>query len=225
MDFTELAFRRVDDRWIKADDYVDWANELLECGCDASSIWELAACRWDAYVDPDQVERLFLSSVIELGFELPNDWYAALCAYSSSLCEKMLSGVTQPWDCLSEMLALAEDHNEPYIHWIWIDLSSDLEPIERRGQGYVRFNDALDLKNPDGCIRKVAQQFISLCAMPHPEKFPWVWICQECDAISDKSTFTEISACTCQVCGAISGMRNLRYFEHREEFVKRCAMQ
>ena len=225
MDFTELAFRRVDDRWIKADDYVDWANELLEGGCGAPSIWELAVYRWDAHIDPDQVERLFLSCVVELGLDLSNDWYAALCTYSSSLCEKMLSGVTQPWDCMSEMLTIAEDHNEPYIHWIWIDLSNDLEPIERRRQGYIRFNDTLNLESPDECIRKVARQFITLCAMPLPDKFPWVWICRECDAISDKSTFTELSACKCPVCGAISGMKNLRFFEHREEFVKPSAMK
>lgn len=225
MDFAELAFRRIDDRWIKSDDYVDWANELLEGGCNAPSIWELAVYRWDVYIDPDQVERLFLSCLVELGLELPNDWYAALCAYSSSVCQKMLSGVTQPWDCVSEMWAIAEDHNEPYIHWMWIDLSRDLEPVERRGQGYICFNGTLDLKNPDDCIRKVAQQFINLCAMPLPDKFPWVWICQECGAISDKSTFTEISACTCSVCGAISGMRNMRFFEHREKFIKHSAMQ
>lgn len=225
MDFAELAFRRIDDRWIKADDNVDWANELLEGGCDAPSIWELAVYRWDVYIDPDQVERLFLSCLVELGLKLPNDWYAALCAYSSSVCQKMLSGVTQPWDCVSEMWAIAEDHNEPYIHWMWIDFSRDLEPVERRGQGYICFNGTLDLNNPEDCIRKVAQQFINLCAMPLPDKFPWVWICQECSAISDESTFTEISACTCSVCGAISGMRNMRFFENREEFIKHSAMQ
>jgi len=225
VDFAELAFRRIDDRWIKAGDYVDWANELLEGGCDVPSIWELAVYRWDVYIDPDQVERLFLSCLVELGLKLPNDWYAALCAYSSSVCQKMLSGVTQPWDCVSEMWAIAEDHNEPYIHWMWIDLSRDLEPVERRGQGYICFNGTLDLNNPEDCIRKVAQQFINLCAMPLPDKFPWVWICQECSAISDESTFTEISACTCSVCGAISGKRNMRFFEHREEFIKHSVMQ
>jgi hypothetical protein len=225
VDFAELAFRRIDDCQIKADDYVEWANELLEDGCDVPCIWELAAYRWDAHIDPNQVERLFLSCVVELGLELPSDWYAALCVYSSSLCDRMLRGVTQPWDCLIEMLTLADDHNERYIHWIWIDLSRDLKPIERRDPKYIRFNGTLDLKNPVDCIRKVARQFITLCAMPIPDKFPWVWLCQECDAISDKSTFTETTACTCPKCGAISGMKNLRFFEHRDELVKRSAVK
>lgn len=223
MDFTELAFKRIDDSRLKAEVYVDWANELLEGGCNAPSIWELAVYRWDAYIDPDQVERLFLLCVTELGLELPSDWYVALCAYSSTLCERMLSGVTEPWDCLYAMLDLADDHNEPYIHWIWIDLYRDLVPMVQRDPDYIRFNGALNLKNPEDCIRKVAQQFIALCAMPLPDKFPWTWHCVECGEMSDKSTFTEIDACTCPTCGAISGMKNLRFSEHREEFIKRSS--
>ncbi|WP_154668159.1 hypothetical protein [Pseudoduganella violaceinigra] len=223
MDFAELAFRRIDDRQLKADAYVDWANELLEGGCGVPSIWALAVYRWDAYIDPDQVERLFLSCVVDLGLELPSDWYVALCAYSSSLCERMLRGITQPWDCLIEMLTLADDHNEPYIHWIWIDLSNDLEPTERRRPNYICFNGTLDLKKSDECIRTVAQQFIALCNLPLPEKFPWVWLCQECGAVGEESTFTDTKACTCTKCGTTFAMKNMRFFEHRDELVRRSA--
>lgn len=223
MDFAELAFRRIDDRQLKADAYVDWANELLEGGCDVPSIWELAAYRWDAYINPDQVERLFLSCVGDLGLELQSEWYVALCAYSSSLCERMLRGITQPWDCLIEMQTLADDHNEPYIHWIWIDLSRDLEPTERRRPDYICFNSTLDLKKSDDCIRMVAQQFIALCTLPLSEKFPWVWLCQECGAVGEESTFTEVKACLCTKCGTTFAMKNMRFFEHRNELVRRCA--
>ncbi|WP_332855374.1 hypothetical protein [Duganella sp. S19_KUP01_CR8] len=223
MDFAELAFRRIDEHRLKVDAYVDWANELLEGGCDVPSIWELAAYRWDAYIDPDQVERLFLSCVGDLGLELPSDWYVALCAYSSILCERMLHGITQPWDCLIEMLTIADDHNEPYIHWVWIDLSRDFEPIERRRPDYICFNGRLDLKKSDDCIRTVAQQFIALCTLPLPEKFPWVWQCQECGAVGEESTFTDTKACTCTKCGTAFAMKNMRFFEHRDELVRRSA--
>lgn len=51
LNFAELAFKRIDASWIKIHDYIEWANDLLEGGCDAPSIWELASCRWDVDAD------------------------------------------------------------------------------------------------------------------------------------------------------------------------------
>lgn len=221
LDFPELVFRRIDQSSISADDYIQWANALLEAGSDAPSIWELAVCRWEPYVDSEHVERLFQSCVVELGLDLPSDWYAALCAYSSSICENMLRGVIQPHECLTDMLTIADDHYEPYIHWIWVDLSRDLAPEAWRLAEDIRFNGVLDLQNADDCIRRVALQFVALCTIPLPEKFPWVWICQDCDAISDESTLTEMTMRTCTTCGAIAAMRNMRFFQHRAALLKR----
>lgn len=219
LNFAELAFKRIDASWVKTHDYIDWANYLLEGGCDAPSIWELASCRWDVDVDSDQVERLFQSCIAELGLELPSDWHSALCAYSSSICEKMLQGNMLPWDCVQEMLAISDDHNEPYIHWIWIDLVDDLGEW-RTNTERIQFNGTLDLGNPEECIRIVAQQFLALCSMSLPEKFPWIWQCDKCEAISEKNTFTETRTCTCTNCGGVSAMKNLRFFEHRDALVK-----
>lgn len=221
MDFPELAFKRIDKSWIKTDDYIEWANELLEGGSNAPSIWELAVCRRDAHVDPDQIERLFQSCVDELGLELPSDWYAALCSYSSSICKSMARGAIQPMDCMGEMLTLAEDLNAPYIHWIWIDLARDIEATTRRDSEVIKFNGTLDLQNSDDSIRRVGRQFVALCAIQLPEKFPLVWICQACNRSSDESTFTEMTTRTCTKCGAISAMRNMRFFEHRDALVMR----
>lgn len=219
MDFTQLVFKRIDGSWIKTHDYIDWANELIEGGCNAQSTWELAACRWDAEIDPDQVERIFHLCLSELGLELPSDWYCALCAYSSSICQKMLQGRMTPWDCMGEMLTISDDHNEPYIHWIWLDLVDDLHQWKNKTDS-ILFNGALHLEDSDECIRTVAQQFIALCCMSLPEKFPWVWCCETCEAISEESTFTKTKTDTCTECGSASALKNMRFFEHRDAWLK-----
>lgn len=219
MDFTELVFKRIDGSWIKTQDYIEWASELLEDGCEASSIWQLSACSWDVPVDPDEVERLFQSCIRELGLELPSDWYTALCAYSSSICENMLQGSLLPWECVTEMLNIADDHNEPYIHWIWIDLVDDFHRAKVETTP-VLFHATLNLSDPEACIRIVAQQFISFCGISLPEKFPWIWRCEVCGAISEENTFTEVKSRTCASCGGVSAMKNLRFFEHRDIFLK-----
>jgi hypothetical protein len=219
VDFAELVFKRIDESWIKAQDYIEWANELLEDGCEAPSIWQLAACSSDVPVDPDEVERLFQSCISELGLELPNDWCTALCAYSSSICENMLQGRLLPWECVTEMLAIADDHNEPYIHWIWIDLVDDLHRTTVKTTS-VHFYSTLNLSDPEACIRIVAEQFVSLCSISLPERFPWIWRCEVCGAISKENTFTEVNSDTCTSCGGISTMKNLRFFEHRDVFLK-----
>jgi hypothetical protein len=63
----------------------------------------------------------------------------------------------------------------------------------------------------------------SLCTLPLSEKFPWVWLCQECGAVGEESTFTEVKACLCTKCGTTFAMKNMRFFEHRDELVRRCA--
>lgn len=219
MDFAELSFKRIDGDSIKTQDYIDWANELLENGCDAPSIWDLAFLRWEDYVYSDQVERLFQSSIGELGLELPTDWYAALWAYSSRICENLPQGKISPWDCMHEMLTIADNYNEPYIHWIWVDLCDDLNQ-RAPASSSIEFNSALNLEDPDLSIRTVVQQFLVLCCMSLPDKFPCVWRCETCEAIGEESTFTETKTCVCPSCGGASTMKNMRFFEHRDALVR-----
>lgn len=176
-------------------------------------------CRWDDYVDSDQVERLFQSSINELRLELPSDWYSALCTYSSSICQKMLQGLLMPWECVQEMLTISDDYNEPYIHWIWLDLVNDLDPAKAQTD-CIKFNGALDLNKPEECIQTVAQQFVFLCSVSLPERFPWVWRCEMCQALSEENTFTQTKTCTCTRCGGIATMKNMRFFENRAALVK-----
>lgn len=224
LNFVELAYKRSEALWITTRDYIDWADELLEGGSNAPSIAELSSCRWDGNPDAQQVERIFQSCLLELGLTLPNDWYDALLSYTSSLCEKVLSGTIAPWDFVREMLTLADDNNDPYMLWIWIDLGRDIPSAHPRDQGDILFNGALDLNNADDCIRKTAQQYIYLCTLPLATKFPFIWWCHVCDEISDEDTFTENKTFTCNKCGAISGMKNMRFFEHRDALVKKAAM-
>ncbi len=223
MNFIELAFKRIDGTWIETVDYIDWANELLESGCDAPSIAELASCSWDASPDPQQVERIFQSCILELNLALPNDWYDALRSLTSHICQKMLCGLLEPWDCMQEMLALSDDHDTPYLMWIWIDLSRDLTPAHHRDPADTLFNGALDLVNEDDCIRMTAQQWVELCSTPLADKFPMVWWCEECASVSDQSTFTDLKTQFCASCVAISSMKNMRFFEHREILLEKAA--
>lgn len=218
MDFAELVFRRFDESWIEPSDYIDWANALLEDGCEAPGIWELAFLRWHAYADPEEVERLFQACMSELGLELPGDWYDALCLYSSSICEKMLRGGISPSACLHEILTMADDHDPP-IHWIWIDLYDDLDQ-QNMDTGRIRFNGKLDLDDPEECIRIVARQFIALCSISLPERFPCIWRCEICEETSEESTFDETKACDCPKCGSAAAMKNMRFFEHRDHFIR-----
>ncbi len=217
MEFTELAFRRLDDRPLKCRAYIDWAEQLLEEGSESSSVAQLASCSWEAEPDPNQVEQLFQSCLVELGLSVPADWYQALLAYTSSICQKFVQGTLDSWSCMTEMLELAEDNNDPYILWIWIDLASDLSRQHVIEDGDFVFNGSLDLENQDACIRRTASQFVALCSKDLPLKFPWVWWCKECREVSDETTFSEIQSRTCPTCGSAHSMKNMRFFENREE--------
>lgn len=113
MEFPELAFKRLDDPRLKGQAYIDWAERLLEEGSESSSIAQLVSCSWEAEPDPNEIEQLFQSCLVELGLTLPTDWHHALLAYTSSICQKSTLGTLDPWDCMTEMLRLSEDNNEP----------------------------------------------------------------------------------------------------------------
>ncbi|WP_156480038.1 hypothetical protein [Collimonas pratensis] len=216
MDFVEVVYKRLEDRWIKTQDYVDWATQLFDEGCAAPSIAELASCSLEAHPDAQQVECLFQACVLELGLTLTSNWYDALLAYTSSICKKMLLGTLQPWAGMQEMLTLSDDNNEPYILWIWVDLARDISNGHAKSSAHIIFNDALRLDNPDECIRRTALQFVALCTIPLPHKFPLIWWCKKCDAVSDENTFTDTKTHMCPKCGATSSMKNMRFFEHRD---------
>ena len=216
MDFVEVVYRRLEERWIKTHDYVDWAAQLLDEGCEAPSVAELASCSLEAHPDAQQVERLFQSCMLELGLTLPLNWYDALLAYTSNMCKKILLGTLQPWVGVQEMLALSDDNNEPYILRIWIDLARDISDGNAKDSDHILFNNALRLDNPDECIRRTALQYVALCAIPLAHKFPLIWWCQKCEAVSDENTFTETKTHTCAKCGSASSMKNMRFFEHRD---------
>jgi hypothetical protein len=219
LEFVELAYKRLRED-LNTRDYIAWAGQLLDEGADAASIAELASCSWEAAPDAGQVERMFLASIVELGLELPAALHEALLAYASAICQSMILGKMEPGDCVAEMLALADDNQEPYIMWIWIDLLRDFPANHKHYPASFRFNSILDLENADDCIHKTALQFISLCSISLPNKFPWVWCCQHCAAVSDADTFTEASVCTCGKCDAQSAMKNMRFFDNREAYLR-----
>lgn len=220
MDFIELAYKRLDDQ-IKVHDYIDWAEHLLNGGSDVSSIAQLATCAWDAEPDAKQVERLFQTSIVELGLTLPADWQSALMGYASSLSRQMLLGTLVPCDLERKMLTLADDNNDPYILWIWIDLSRDLYDGHVSGREDIQFNGALDLSDSDHCIRRTAEQFVVLCSMTLEEQFPLIWLCHACGAVRNETTFIDTKTIMCPQCCRDGSMKNMRFFEHREEFVTR----
>lgn len=223
MEFTRLAFLRLDSPTLKTSVYIDWAERLLNEGCDAPSIAELAGCSWDANPDPKQAELIFLACVSELNLELPVEWYQALLLDVCSICKKIIDEEIESWDGLGDILTLAEDNNDPYMLTIWIDLVADFSPLNRIEREEVIFNANLKLENTHECIVRTASQFIALCGFDLPEKFPWVWMCQECDSISEETTFTATMAHDCPNCLSKSSMKNMRFYQNREDYVANCS--
>jgi hypothetical protein len=161
--------------------------------------------------------------MVELGLTLPAGWNSALLGYASSVCQQMLLGTLAPCDVERKMLTLADDNNDPYMLWIWIDLSRDLHDGHVRGRKNILFNGALDLSDPDHCIGRTAEQFVALCSMTLDENFPFIWLCHACGAVSDETTFIDTKTIMCPQCSGDGTMKNMRFFEHREEFATRLS--
>lgn len=191
---------------------------MLSEGFNAPCVSELAGCDLDIDHNAQQIEQLFQACLVALGLTLPSSFYDALLAYASNICEKTVLGNMDSWDCLKKMLELADDNDTPYILWVWIDLSRDLSSKYTRDMGYISFNGALDLDNDNDSILKTAKQFVSLCSVQKPLKFPLVWWCNQCHIFVDETTFTETMTKTCPTCSSPSAMKNMRFFEHRNEF-------
>lgn len=220
MEFPDLAFRRLDDSRLQSSAYIDWAERLLEEGSESPSVAQLASCSWEAEPDPNQIERLFQSCLTELDLSLPADWHQALLAHASSICQKAIFGTLSPWDCMTKILRLADETNEPYILWIWIDLYRDLSHEHDLEGQHIVFNDFLHLQQADECIRETALQFIDLCEQELPLKFPWIWRCEKCEEVCDDNTFSELKNRTCPKCGSAHSMKNMRFYENRQEICR-----
>ena len=220
MDFAKFAYRRLDGR-LKTRDYIEWADRLLMEGSSESCIAELASCSLERDPDAHEVERLFQYCVSELGLSVPLSWEEAFSIYVLSLCNQVVLGTIEPQDCLAELLEISNDNDDPYILWIWIDLASDMSfqagGIICPGEG-VTFNGALNLENVNECILKTASQFIELCSTELPSKFPLVWCCNECGEVKSDSTNTEMIARACPACKSTFSLRNMRFFNNREEY-------
>lgn len=214
MDFFELAYRRINNQ-LETRDYIDWADELLMIGSNSFSIAELASYTWEKDPDAREVEFLFHSCVTECGFSLPSNWEEAFFAYLMAICNSVIGGTLAPHDCLYALLTLSDDNDDPYICWVWIDLARDIS----RHMEYIVFNDALNLENSDESIRKTAYQFIALCKMDLPAKFPLVWCCKDCGEVSSDTTYTETNARPCPACKSIFSLKNMRFFKNREDYV------
>jgi len=213
MNFTELAFKRLDQR-LATNDYIDWADGLLVAGSEASSIAELASCSWDPSPDAELVDRIFRSCVSELGLTVPSTWEDAFSAYVIDVCNRVLQHEILPLDCLSMMIEFAEDDENSFIFLVWADLAKDLSnPPDQ-----IVFNDALDLRDASESIRRTASQFLALYATDLPARFPWVWKCKECGEVSNDETYTDELARTCPACKSAFALKNMRFFRNRSEY-------
>lgn len=218
MKFVELCYRRLTGagRTLAPADYIEWADQLLVQDSDSPSIAQLASCAWDTPPDAQQIERLFQESLAELGLALPVDEFDALTRYAASICQHFLDGALEPWDLVSEMLSLSEDNQEPYLFDIWIVLCDALAGAHSRDPHSALFNRALPVDDDAACIRLTAMQFIALCAMSLPDKFPFVWRCSQCRSIDEDDTQGADAFRACPHCGVEAASKNMRYFESRD---------
>jgi hypothetical protein len=223
MNFAELNFKLVDESRVAPQHLIAWANALLEAGCNAPSIAELASCCFDKPPDPQQVERLFEASLVELNLTLSQDWFHAFRLYAISICKKTLSGELPPQGCIDEMLQLSEDHQEPYALTVWTDLAHDMNVDHRGGHRRSSFNGALPIENPDECIRRTASQFVSIFSTDASDCFPLIWWCHACKEVTENDTNLPIEERACAACGSGSSLKNMRFFENREAYVSKAA--
>jgi hypothetical protein len=222
MEFSELAFKLFYTPENRVYDCIAWAEHLLGNGCDFLCVAELASCGLESVPDESEVERLFDNCLAELNLKLPDNWNQALIEHLVSKCEQFLSSDLEPLRFLTDILLLSNELDDPEILWIWIDLAGDIsfkcdslivcvEP--------TTFNNRLDLKDADKCIRQTALQFLSLCSIELPPLFPLVWWCQNCGAISEEPITNEVFQCDCLSSSSAQSMKNMRYFENRELFI------
>ena len=221
MEFVELCYRRLTGagRALTPHDYIDWADQLLVQNSDSASIAQLASCAWDTPPDAQQVEGLFHDALAELGLALPADEYDAIKRYAIAFCEQFLSGAMEPWDLVREMHDLSEDNQEPYLFRIWTVLYDALVDAHLRVPHSVLFNRVLPLTDDAACIRRTASQFIVLCSMPLPVKFPSVWRCSECHAVDEDAAAVADASRTCRHCGTESASKNMSFFENRDAMI------
>ena len=216
MNFAEFAFRRLNGQ-LHTRDYIEWAEKLLMAGNDVPSVAELASCSLERDPDAKQVESLFLSCVTELELSLPVNWEDAFSGHIVDICNRTIIGTIEPQECISTLLTLSDDNYDPYIMLVWIDLARDFSAEE----GDIVFNNALNLENQADCIRKTASQFVALCSIELPHKFPLIWFCRECGEVREDKTRVEMKAQACPACKSAFALRNMRFFESREDYIFR----
>ena len=222
MNFSELAFKRLD-RDLQIGDYVRWAEGLLAEGCSSTVVAELASYSWDHSPDRDEVERTFQLCIEELGLRVPTeeDWYQVLKDFTCSICQAMLNGTCEAEGGFSELLNISEDHHDPYVLTVWLDLASDLHEWTFGGEHtHIYFNTSLLPESRESCILKTAEQYIALCELGLPEKFPRVWWCTACRHVGDAETATTQQVDRCPSCGEAATLANVRHYEQRNRIAR-----
>jgi len=220
MKFSDLAFKYLCGD-LQAADCVRWAEDLLAEGSSSMAVAELASYSWDSDLDRKEVERAFQLCIAELGLQMPTeeDWYQTLMDFTSSICQTMVDGMCEAEDGLARLLNISEDHHDPYVMTIWLDLVRDLDETGPETD-HPSFNLPLRSESRESCIIKTAEQYIALCATTLPERFPRVWWCRKCGHVSEASTWTTQQSATCPNCREESALANVRHYEHRDRIAK-----
>jgi hypothetical protein len=231
LNFAELAFRRLDRHpGLRTAHYVAWAVRLLDEGCTAPSVAELASFSLEAQPGAEQVERTFLACVSELSLSLPSEsqWHEALKAYVVDRCESLVRGKLTPEEVMSDLLRIADDNDDPYLLLIWNDLATDITEARswpHRDPDHVCFNLGLDLSSANECIRMTAIQFAGLAARQLPDKFPAVWMCTRCGAVSEQAGRTAEESRDCPSCTGAAALLNMRHHRSREHLLACVALE
>lgn len=223
MEFSELTFRLLEDPSNKAQYCIDWAEHLLENGCENLTVAELAIFGLESNYSQQEVDRIFHRCIAELGLELLDNWNEALIKHIATLCKSLLQENITSLELLNKILILSNELDDPGILWPWIYLAADTEFKSDSIAVCVDasdFNSPLDTKNPNKCIFEMASQFHSLGSINLPASFPDIWWCQSCGAISEASQPIQIMQTDCQICHSPQAMKNMQYFVNRELLIK-----
>lgn len=164
-----------------AEDFSDWAEDLLAQGCDGKNVAILASFGIDRFTDSNEIEEYFKKCVAELGLVLPEERVAIL-GYAKDLAANICDGILEPEAGLELLKNFwqATDNDEP-LYIIWDELAEDINTLDNYG-GYS-WNTSLSEDNTDEFIIQVARQFLQLSAIDLPDDFFSLCACSECGYI------------------------------------------
>lgn len=140
---------------LHANDYVDWAGEMLVQGYDSYSLRILAGL--ERLASTFEAEEYFLRSAKELGLSIP-DSGTAVRAYACEIAQQIVDGRLTGQEGVRELyrICLATEYDRDYL--VWLQLDDALDTLLSGEYAYTY--ESATLENFDEVAKQEAEKFI-----------------------------------------------------------------